>query len=220
MAGMAGNADARDGLALARLEYLYGYSNGGVPQRSRAVLLELSGVTRNTLALHVATWEKESEEIARYKAQSELGLVLNEATFEKHRHDTEWLRTAMDNAKRDYDNTSDIADELHNLIDGIRDNVMLTADDFDSLSRMVENYLRLHVTKASTLKLFLALNARWAESSAVSAMLGAHSAQLRETAKIKAKQAAHAAEGESGLEDRTPKDAGERAKGNALFKRG
>jgi hypothetical protein len=215
---MAGNENAREGLAIARKAYLFGYGNGGTPVRNRKTLLELSTVHSDTLAKHIVKWEAEAEEIARSAGENSLGFVLREETIMAHREDVEFLRRQCDSLKSECDNIDEIQLELYQLVQSIGDNLTLTAEDFDSVSKVLERYLAHSANRKAVLNLFLATQKRWQDSSAVSSTIAAYETTLKEHAKRKAKQ-----EGEKegvNPDDMKRANAGQAAAGNTgLFRR-
>ena len=215
---MAGNENARDGLALARQMYIFGLGNDGVPCRDRKKLLEVSTVTHDTLRGHVLKWENEAEQIARNREDSTLGFCLREESVIAHSEDVDFLRRETDRLKHEVENLDEIQLKLTTLVENIADNLSLTGDDYDSVSRLLSKYLDHSANKAKVLSLFLAVQKRWQDSSAVSSTIAAYETSLKETAKRKAKQA--------GENDRTPgpdelRNAGHSARENGgVFKRG
>ena len=186
---MAQTLDARHGVAFTRLAYLYGIGNDGVPVKSHEKLLELSGVHNDTLRRHVAKWEREAEEIAKSTSDYAQGFGLSEETVESHRHDVEFLRKTADSLKNELENLPKATESLYNVLDGIRDNLALTSEDFATIARTVESYCRLSMNRQKVLSLYMATRKAWQDASAVSSMLAAGEVTMKENAKRKARQA-------------------------------
>lgn len=184
---MASNENARDGLALARQAYMFGVGNGGKPLRDRQALLDMSTVSKWTLAKHTETWDKELEEIARSAAFSPTNFVLREDVLRAHAEDVEWLRRQTDSLKHEVDTLENTQKSLWELLTGIEENLMLTSNDFEEVSRLLEGYLNQSVNRQKLLALFLTTQKRWQDSSAVSSTIAAYETSLKETAKLKAK---------------------------------
>lgn len=185
---MAGNANARDGVALARQAYLFGVGNDGVPLRDRQRLLELSTVHSDTLARHIARWEKEAEEIARSAGQNALGFCLREDAMAAHAADVDFLRREMDRTKDEVDNVDEIQWKLDTLLERIGDSCEFGPEHIDSVSRLLESYFKHSLNRKSLLSLFLSLEKQWMESSAIRGTISAYETSLKEQAKRRAKQ--------------------------------
>ena len=189
---MAGNPDARQGLAKARLAYLYGVGVGapdGLPVRSKSDLLEIAMVDRKTLDKHLNVWAGEAEEIARSAADNPLGFGIREDFLASHAADVDFLRAQTDKLKIELETVDEVQEKLENLVEGIRENLMLTSEDFAKILRLLESYFRLSMNRQKLSGLFLATRKAWQESSNVSAALSAAEVTMKENAKRKARQA-------------------------------
>lgn len=187
---MAGNANARTGLAKARLAYLYGVGapDPGIPCRNKAWLLEVATVDRKTLDKHLAVWDEEMEAIARSQPENQFGLVLREDVMNAHAADVDFLRREMDRTKDEIDNVDEIQLKLDTLLERIADSCELGPDSQDSVSRLLENYFKHSLNRKSLLTLFLALEKQWQHASAVSSTISAYETSLKERARRQAKQ--------------------------------
>jgi hypothetical protein len=136
----------------------------------------------------------------------------------KHAEDVDFLRRQTDALKLEVDNVDEIQEKLWHLVEGIQENLMLTAEDFDSVSNLLGKYFKHSMNKQSLLSLFLTIQKRWQDSSAVSATISAFETTLKETAKRKAKQAAE--QDGLNLKDANQSNAGQAAIGNtSVFRR-
>lgn len=215
---MAGNPDAKTGLAKARLAYLYGVGSPdpGVPVRSQSWLLEVATVDRNTLAKHRAVWDQELEALARSTADNQLAFGLREETVEAHKNDVQFLREMTDSLKKEVKKADEIQQALWDLVSGIRENLMLTSEDFAAVARLVGKYCEHEGSRKSALASFHVTRKAWQDASAVSSMLAAGEVTMKENAKRKARQAMDDADRRAPVS----KDAGAAAAGNtSLFRR-
>lgn len=186
---MAGNPDAKDSLALTRLMYLFGIGNGGEPCRSREKLREVSKVTDITLRRHIEIWDGEAETLAKNANELQLGFGLREDFLAKHAEDVDFLRRTTDSLQAEADALPEMESKLETLLEGIRENLMLTSEDFAKVLRLLDSYFRLTANRQKVIGLHLAVQKRWQDSSNVSAALSAAEVTMKENAKRKARQA-------------------------------
>lgn len=188
---MAGNENAKPGLAKARLAYIYGVggTEPGIPVRNKKWLLEVATVDPKTLDRHLKIWDEEMETMAKSATDNAFGFVLREEVLAQHAEDVDFLRRETDRTKNEVENLDEIQLKLDSLIESISDNLGLGSDDYDSVSRLLENYFNHSLNRQKLLNLFLATQKRWQDSSAVSSTISAYETSLKETAKRRAKQA-------------------------------
>lgn len=194
---MAGNENAKPGLAKARLAYIYGVGapDPGIPVKNKKWLLEVSSVDPKTLDRHLRIWDEEMETMAKHATDNAFGFVLREEVLAQHAEDVEFMRRETDRTKNEVENLDEIQLKLDGLVERIADNLSLTGDDYDSVSRLLENYFQHSMNRQKLLALFLTVQKRWQDSSAVSSTIAAYETSLKETAKRKAKQADEANRG-------------------------
>jgi hypothetical protein len=158
------------------------------------------------------------ETIARSAADNPFGIVLREDVMASHAEDVDFLRRESDRLKSEVENVDEIQLKLDTLLDRIADNLSFTSEDIGVTTRLLNKYLEHSMNRQRLLTLFLAVQKRWQDSSAVSSTISAYETSLKETAKRKAKQAG---EDEDRRADKSgPGNAGDEAKGNvSVFKR-
>ena len=217
---MAGNPDAKLGLAKARLMYLYGTGapDPGIPCRNQKHLVEVSTVDPKTFSRHRQIWDQELETMARSAKDNPFGIALREESLVQHAEDVDFLRRQADQLKDEIDNVDEIQSRLESLVESISRSPGLLAGESDKLLRLLDSYFRHSMNRQKLLSLLLSVQSRWQDSSGVSGTLSAFEVAQKETAKRKAKQAGEEAQGANG--SGPPANAGHAARGNTdLFQR-
>lgn len=185
--GKGGNVDARPGLAMARLAYLYGVGNEGIPLRKVERLLEIAQCHGDTLRKKMSQWDQEMEEIAKTMATNPLSFGLSEDVIEAHRADVEFLRNQMDSLKSEHDSLHEITANLEDLLERLTFARDFPATDAEKAFKLLDRYLATSANRKNLLSLFMATQKRWMESGGVQSTLTAWQANLTETAKRKAR---------------------------------
>lgn len=187
---MAGNPNAKPGLAKARLAYLYGVGapEKGIPCRNKNWLLEVSCVDRKTLDKHMAIWNQEMETIARNGPENAFGLTLREGVTESHVADVDWLRLQMNQIKDEVDNVDQLQLDLSTLLERIADSLTMDHDDIDTVTKLLDRYFQHSLNRQKLLGIFLSLQKAWLHSSAMDSTIAVFETMMKEQAKRQAKQ--------------------------------
>ncbi len=192
---MAGNQNsgqtpqAKSGLSLARLAFLYGSGNGGKPLRDREKLVAIAQVHPDTLRRHILIWEDEEETMAQTIANNPLTVELRPEIVEAYLGDREFLRREVDKTRQEIESIDRITANLEDLLERIAESVQFTRDDVDGVTNLLDKYLQKSVNRQKLVPMFQSLQKHWMELSGVADVQAAWAAGLRERTKAREKKA-------------------------------
>lgn len=184
---MSSNGDSVAGLAAARLAFLFGAGNDGVPVTERKRLQGLARVGDRAFLKHLRRWQDEAEKMAEQSRNNPLGFSVVSHEIEAHKADVSFLRSQADELKRLISGLGELENTLFDLIDRFTGDLGFDSGEKDKALSLLARFFETTATKGKLQAQFLAYHKRWQESTAIKAALDAHSVILKEDAKTRAR---------------------------------
>ena len=147
-------------LELARQACLYGEGDGR-PVMNVKRLMELAGVSEQTIGKHLPSWQAEREEILAKSNPAALGISLSKKQLEQNTKDLDFLRNQINLVKFEIDSTEKIAARLAEWMDKFDGN------DIPTALQIFASWERSCGQKASLRSQFVQLKKLWDEKSAI-----------------------------------------------------
>lgn len=124
-------------------------------------LMELAGVSEQTIGKHLPSWQAEREEILAKSNPAALGISLSKKQLEQNTKDLDFLRNQINLVKFEIDSTEKIAARLAEWMDKFDGN------DIPTALQIFASWERSCGQKASLRSQFVQLKKLWDEKSAI-----------------------------------------------------